>query len=202
MHKTSQVKDSIAVAFQWIFWKISKLFSITSATRIDSYILPTTYHFPPKFSVRIAIILSTEPRTALWMITGRFFSSPSPLNKANWNHLSTIFTAIKRCRLLTYYLILPNTTYNFVTLKLKFIYFMHWLLSNLNIVLSSVKFSQGQKFANFSSFWWISFRKRDTSKVYHGHLFANEKLQHILRDRFLQISSYQGKTKVSQSLIE
>ena len=30
-----------------------------------------TDHFPPKFSHRTAIILSTEPRTARWMITGR-----------------------------------------------------------------------------------------------------------------------------------
>ena len=37
------------------------------------------YHLPAKFSVRMAIILSTEPRMARWIITGRFlslFSSP------------------------------------------------------------------------------------------------------------------------------
>ena len=37
------------------------------------------HHFPAKFSVKMAIILSTEPKMARWMITGRFFSSPSPL---------------------------------------------------------------------------------------------------------------------------
>lgn len=28
------------------------------------------HHFPPKFSARIAIILSSDPSTALWIITG------------------------------------------------------------------------------------------------------------------------------------
>jgi len=39
------------------------------------------YHFPPKFSVKTAIILSTEPRMARWIMTGLFFSSPSPLQQ-------------------------------------------------------------------------------------------------------------------------
>ena len=43
-------------------------------------VLLVIYHFPPKFSVRTAIILSTEPNIARWMMTGLFFSSPSPLN--------------------------------------------------------------------------------------------------------------------------
>ena len=43
-------------------------------------VLLVIYHFPPKFSVRTAIILSTEPNMARWMMTGLFFSSPSPLN--------------------------------------------------------------------------------------------------------------------------
>ena len=59
-------------------------------------VLLVIYHFPPKFSVRTAIILSTEPNMARWMMTGLFFSSPSPLNhqmtttiqKFNYNTLS------------------------------------------------------------------------------------------------------------------
>lgn len=39
------------------------------------------YHLPPKFSVRIAIILSTDPKMALWTITGLFLSSPSWLHR-------------------------------------------------------------------------------------------------------------------------
>ena len=46
-------------------------------------VLLVIYHFPPKFSVRTAIILSTEPNMARWMMTGLFFSSPSPLNHKN-----------------------------------------------------------------------------------------------------------------------
>ena len=48
-----------------------------------SKVLLVIYHFPPKFSVRTAIILSTEPNMARWMMTGLFFSSPSPLNHKN-----------------------------------------------------------------------------------------------------------------------
>ena len=41
-------------------------------------VLPA-HHFPPKFSVRMASILSTEPNIARWMMTGRRrSSSPSP----------------------------------------------------------------------------------------------------------------------------
>jgi hypothetical protein len=34
-------------------------------------------HFPPQDSVKMAIILSTEPKIARWMMTGRFFSPVS-----------------------------------------------------------------------------------------------------------------------------
>lgn len=37
---------------------------------LHSQLLASPHHFPPKFSARIAIILSSDPSTALWIITG------------------------------------------------------------------------------------------------------------------------------------
>lgn len=60
----------------------------------------TTHHFPPKFSVRIAIILSTDPRIALWMITGLFLSSLSCLpniGRGKMGNMTLNYTNFRGC---------------------------------------------------------------------------------------------------------
>lgn len=75
-------------------------------------------HFPPQFSARIAVILSTDPRIARWIMTGRCFSpfSLKNFNSDKWQwqwqwqwhpHLVTLYQYVPICTYIQKWAIMP-----------------------------------------------------------------------------------------------